>query len=153
MSQEHDIWQWQEYGTAWKGVGLYHITLKIPSREPLLGSLIIPDNNPTKAYVERTQLGEALLNVMFDTQHWHKEVQILHFALMPDHLHTVWYVRHPMKKGILSVVQGFWTGAKKLGRAYSHAVTTSHKNHQEGANPHLPIEKIASSLLPTASRE
>ncbi len=25
-------WQWQEEGTAWKGVGIYHITLTIPSR-------------------------------------------------------------------------------------------------------------------------
>ena len=24
--------QWQEEGTAWKGVGIYHITLTIPSR-------------------------------------------------------------------------------------------------------------------------
>lgn len=119
MTADHDKWQWQEYGTAWKGVGLYHVTLKISSREPLLGSLVIPDNDPAKAYVERTPLGEALVNVMFDTQHWHKEIQILHFALMPDHLHAIWYVRRPMKRGILSVAQGFWTGAKKLGRAYS----------------------------------
>ena len=27
---EHEKWQWQEPGRAWKGVGLYHITLTIP---------------------------------------------------------------------------------------------------------------------------
>ena len=150
MPQEHDIWQWQKYGTAWKGVGLYHITLKVSSREPLLGDLVIPDNDPTKAYVERTPLGEALINVMFDTQHRHKEVQILHFTIMPDHLHTIWYVRRPMKRGILSVAQGFWTGAKKLGRTYSYAATVSRENHKEGQNSK---NKIASSLFPTVSRE
>lgn len=28
-------WRWQEPGTAWRGVGVYHITLTVPSREPL----------------------------------------------------------------------------------------------------------------------
>ena len=32
-------WHWQESGTAWKGVGIYHVTLTVPSREPLLGRL------------------------------------------------------------------------------------------------------------------
>ena len=131
---DHEKWQWQKPGRAWKGVGLYHVTLTIPSRQPLLGKLVIPNNDATQAYIERTALGEALVNVMFDIQHWHREIQILQFVVMPDHIHTVWYVRRPMKKGILSVVQGFWTGAKKLGRAYSYAesiATDSRENWQE----------------------
>lgn len=35
-------WHWQESGTAWKGVGIYHVTLTVPSREPLLGKLVNP---------------------------------------------------------------------------------------------------------------
>lgn len=131
---DHEKWQWQKPGRAWKGVGLYHVTLTIPSRQPLLGKLVIPNNDATQAYIERTALGETLVNVMFDIQHWHREIQILQFVVMPDHIHTVWYVRRPMKKGILSVVQGFWTGAKKLGRAYSYAesiATDSRENWQE----------------------
>lgn len=130
----HEHWQWQKPGRAWKGVGLYHVTLTIPSRQPLLGKLVIPNNDASQAYVKRTELGETLVNVMFDIQHWHREIQILQFVVMPDHLHTVWYVRRPMQKGILSVVQGFWTGAKKLGRAYSYAAsiaTDSRENWQE----------------------
>ena len=145
MDAEHEKWQWQEWGTAWKEVGLYHITLTVPSREPLLGTLVIPDNDATLARVERTELGEALVNTMFDVQHRHREIQILHFVVMPDHLHTVWYVRRAMPKGIMSVVQGFWIGAKKLGRAYSYTATTSRVNCQEG--------KGASSFSPTVSRE
>ena len=131
---DHEKWQWQKPGRAWKGVGLYHVTLTIPSRQPLLGKLVIPNNDASQAYVKRTELGETLVNVMFDIQHWHREIQILQFVVMPDHIHTVWYVRRPMKKGILSVVQGFWTGAKKLGRAYSYAesiATDSRENWQE----------------------
>ena len=130
----HDIWHWQEPGEAWKGVGLYHVTLTIPSREPLLGTLIIPNNDPKQAYVERTEFGRALLDIQRAFPSFHPEIQVLHYCLMPDHLHAVWYVRRQMKRGIQSAVQGFWLGAKKLGRAYSYDPTVS-------------------SITPTASRE
>ena len=59
MPNDHDIWQWQEPGSAWKGVGIYHVTLTVPSREPLLGKFVIPNNDPIHAYVERTELGNS----------------------------------------------------------------------------------------------
>ncbi len=58
---DHEQWKWQEPGEAWKGAGLYHVTLTIPSREPLLGSLVIPDNDPAQARVEYSDLGRAVL--------------------------------------------------------------------------------------------
>ena len=128
---EQEKWQWQEPGTTWKGVGLYHITLTVTSRQPLLGSLIIPDNDPSKAIVKRTALGNALVDCLLSIASYHPEVQVLHFCLMPDHLHAVLYVRRTMPKGIRMVVRGFWQGAKKLGRAYS----------------------VASSIAPNAIRE
>ena len=128
---EQEKWQWQEPGTTWKGVGLYHITLTVTSRQPLLGSLIIPDNDPSKAIVKRTALGNALVDCLLSIPSYHPEVQVLHFCLMPDHLHAVLYVRRTMPKGIRMVVRGFWQGAKKLGRAYS----------------------VASSIAPNAIRE
>ena len=114
-------WQWQEPGTTWKGVGLYHITLTITDRQPLLGTLVVPDNAPTKARVCRTALGNALVDYLLGIPHYHPEVQVLHFCLMPDHLHAVLYVRRTMPKGIGALVRGFWQGSKKLGRAYSVA--------------------------------
>ena len=132
---EQEKWQWQEPGTTWKGAGLYHITLTIPSRQSLLGSLIIPDNDPSKANVKRTALGNALVDCLLSIASYHPEVQILHFCLMPDHLHAVLYVRRTMPKGIRMVVRGFWQGAKKLGRAYSVASSiapnTIRENYQE----------------------
>ena len=53
-------WHWQQEGKAWKGVGIYHVTLTVPSREPLLGKLVIPDNDPTKASVTRTIVGKNI---------------------------------------------------------------------------------------------
>lgn len=110
-------WHWQEPGKAWKGVGLYHITMTIPSREPLLGQLSMPNNDPKQAYVERTALGDALVDYLLSVPNHHPAIQILHFCLMPDHLHCIWYVRQTMPTGILQVVRGFWQAAKQLGRA------------------------------------
>ena len=42
MVTPHDTWQWQEPGTAWRGIGIYHVTLTVTSRQPVLGSLVIP---------------------------------------------------------------------------------------------------------------
>ena len=118
---EQEKWKWQEPGTTWKGVALYHVTLTIPDRRPLLGRLEIPDNNPDKALVRRSALGNALVDCLISIQHYHPEVQVLHFCLMPDHLHAVLYVRRTMPTGIRGVVRGFWQAAKKLGRAWSVA--------------------------------
>ena len=118
---EQKQWQWQEEGTSWRGVGIYHVTLTIPSRQPLLGSLNIPEGDPTKAVVERTELGRLLLECQRSVPVFHPEIQILQYCLMPDHLHVIWYVRQPMKQSIRQVAQGFWQAAKKVGRAYSYA--------------------------------
>ena len=114
---EQEKWKWQEPGTAWKGVGLYHVTLTITDRSPLLGRLEFADNDPGKAKVRRTALGNAIVNCLLSIPYHHPEVQVLHFCLMPDHLHAVLYVRHTMPTGVKGVVRGFWQAAKKLGRA------------------------------------
>lgn len=116
-------WQWQQEGTSWKGVGIYHITLTVTSREPLLGSLVIPNHDPLQARVAQTELGHALLECQRTIPMFHPEIQILQYCLMPDHLHSIWYVRRPMQKSIRYVAQGFWRAAKKAGRAYSYINT------------------------------
>jgi hypothetical protein len=130
---EQEKWQWQEPGRAWKGVGLYHITLTIPDRQPLLGTLDIPEGDPTKTLVRRTPLGNALVDCLLDIPNHHPEVQVIHFCLMPDHLHAVLYVRRTMPTGIKGMVRGFWQGVKKLGRAYSVIPNDIWGNRQEGA--------------------
>jgi len=131
MLQDHDIWQWQEPGEAWKGAGLYHITLKIPTCEPLLGDLVIPDNDPTKAIVECSSLGAAVLDVLRGVPSFYPEIQILHYCLMPDHLHSIWYVRHAMPRGISAAVRGFWQEVKKVGRLSSFSPNSIRAEYQE----------------------
>ena len=121
MEIDHDIWKPQERGKAWKGAGLYHVTLTIPSREPSLGELVIPDQDPKLARVDVLPLGRTLLDIQKNhLPAFYPEIQILHYCLMPDHLHAVWYVRKAMPRGIQSALRGFWQMAKKAGRAYSY---------------------------------
>ena len=112
-------WHWQESGTAWKGVGIYHVTLTVPSREPLLGELVIPENDPTKAYVKETPLAKQVVFSLLHLYEFYPEVLILQFCVMPDHIHAVIHIRRPMKQGIRSVMRSFWQGIKKYGRQYS----------------------------------
>ena len=115
-------WQWQKEGTSWKGVGIYHVTLTVPSREPLLGTLMVPDNDPTKARIERTALGNAVVDELYVMCRHYPAIRILQFCLMPDHLHAVIHVTQVMDTSIRSVVRGYWQGVKKLGRAYTLSV-------------------------------
>ena len=156
---EQEKWKWQEPGTTWKGIGLYHITLTIPERQPLLGRLEIPNNNPARTKVTRTALGNALVNCLLSIQQHHPEIQVLHFCLMPDHLHAVLYVRRTMPTGIAAVVRGFWQATKKLGRAFpmlsspdssSIAPNVIRENFQEGKERLLEatgrLEALSASL-------
>ena len=116
-------WQWQEPGTAWRGVGVYHVTLTVPSREPLFGTLVMTDNNPSNARIERTALGNAVVDELYVMCRHYPAIRILQFCLMPDHLHAVIRVTQVMDTSIRSVIRGYWQGVKKLGRAYTLAVS------------------------------
>ena len=122
IMEELKKWQWQEEGTAWKGVGIYHVTLTIPSREPLLGTLMIPDDDPMNARIERTALGNAIIDELYVMYRHYPAIRILQFCLMPDHLHAVIHVTQMMDTSIRSVVRGYWQGVKKLSRAYTLSV-------------------------------
>lgn len=122
MPESHDTWQWQDPGKAWKGVGIYHITLTVTNHEPLLGRLLIPNNDPMQAYVERTDLGDKVIDCIWKVPKIHPEMRVISFDLMPNHIHTIWHVTRPMPVGIKSVVRGFWQGARKVWREYSMSV-------------------------------
>lgn len=118
-------WHWQESGTAWKGIGIYHVTLTIPSREPLLGKLVIPDGDATMAIVQRTELGNVITEEALRINRYYPEIRLIQHCLMPDHLHVIYYVTKPMAKSIKTAIRGLWQGVKKIGRAYTEANTPS----------------------------
>ena len=144
---DHDTWQWQQPDTVWKGAGLYHVTMVVPSRQPLFGELVILDNDPLQAFVKRTNLGNAVVDRLLRIPEFYSEVQVLHFCLMPNHLHAILYVRRAMKKGISSVITGFWRAARTLGRAYSFAVSSLADSSVYYTNPALLRTQIGNDAF------
>ena len=118
---------------------MYHITLTVPSREPLLGTLVIPDHDPKNARIERTALGNAVVDELYVMCRHYPVIRILQFCLMPDHLHAIIHVTQVMETSIRSVIRGYWQGVKKLGRAYTLAVTAEFNSAitNEGVFPNL----------------
>jgi hypothetical protein len=151
VEQEH--WQWQEAGTAWRGIGVYHVTLTVPSREPLLGRLVIPENDPSKAQIERTALGNAVVEELYVMCRHYPAIRILQFCLMPDHLHAVIHVTRVMDTSIRSVIRGYWQGVKKLGRAYTLSVAPelNSATKDEGGYP-FPIFTERPFIRPLSRR-
>ena len=115
-------WHWQEPGSAWKGVGIYHVTLTVPSREPLLGKLVIPDNDPKQARVDLSTFGLKIKQCVDEIPLHYSEVRIIQLRMMPDHLHFILYVTRKMSVGIKTVVRGFWQGVKRLGREHTTSI-------------------------------
>ena len=122
-------WHWQT-GRIWRGVGIYHVTMVVPNRMPLLGDLIIPNNDPEQAYVARKELGDRLVDELLHIHTYYPEILILQYCLMPDHIHAIIHVRHPMKKSINEVLRGFWQGAKKISRLSSSSVSSELNSDQ-----------------------
>ena len=132
-------WHWQEPGTAWRGVGVYHVTLTVPSREALLGTLVIPQDDPSLATVERTPLGNAVVDELYVMCRHYPDIRILQFCLMPDHLHAVIQVTRVMETSIRSVLRGFWQGVKKHGRAYTLSIAPESNSGTTTEAPPLSI--------------
>ncbi len=115
-------WHWQEEGTPWKGVGIYHVTMVVPSREPILGKLEVPENDPKQAWVKWSELSMKIRACIEEIPHQHPEVQIIQKKIMPDHLHLILHVTRPMKKSFNMVIRGFWQGVKRCGREYMASI-------------------------------
>lgn len=119
-----DKWQWQEPGQAWKGRGIYHVTLTQTDRTvPLMGTLEIPDGNAEKARVLPSTLGGEIIGCMRQIEKRHPEVEVWASQIMPDHIHFVLHVKRRMEVGIMTVVRGFWQGCKASYRKWLAALS------------------------------
>lgn len=107
-------WHWQQFGTAWKGVGIYHITLVVSSREPLLSTLVIRDNDSKEAKVDLSPFGEQVKACVETIPIQYSKIRILQLRMMPDHVHFILYVTQAMDVSIKMVVRSLWQGAKKI---------------------------------------
>ena len=132
---EKEKWQWQGWGTAWKGIGIYHVTMTIPSREPLLGKLVIPENDPKQAKVELSEIGVQIKSCVDAIPVCYPEIRIIQLRMMPDHLHVILYVTKSMPISIKMVVRGLWQGAKKVDREHTTSVSPHNMRDNKRSTP------------------
>ncbi len=90
--------------------GIYMITLEVEGRRPILGNLV-------DGQIVSSPLGEAVAACWRQIPCFHPEVQLLEFAVMPDHVHGLLFVRRRMAHHLGEVVRGFKIGCTKACRA------------------------------------
>lgn len=99
---------------------IYHITLVVSDRVPLLGRMV--GDTVDEAKVEFSPLGLEVANAiqMIPMMEARKgnDVQILGAATMPEHIHFVLFVRKPMKEKLGLVIRGFKQGCNKALRGW-----------------------------------
>ena len=103
---------WQEPG-AWRKPCIVHVTMVARGREPVFGKLT---HNGTKAEVEKTAIGWALIDQQQRMLGLCPEIKILADKVMPDHHHIVLQVRRTMTRSIKEVVRGYMQGCKAEAR-------------------------------------
>lgn len=99
---------------------IYMVTMAVEGRRPLLGTLVgssaVPDVQDGAPQVIPTTLGDAVTRCWTLIPHFHKEVRLLAFQLMPDHLHGILFVQETMDVPLGQVVSGFKAGCNKAYR-------------------------------------
>lgn len=99
---------------------IYHITLVVSDRLPLLGR--VTGNSNTVASIALTPLGrfvrQAIQDIPTHERRKGNDVQILAAVTMPEHIHFVLFVRQPMKEKLGMVIRGFKQGCNKALRQW-----------------------------------
>ncbi len=103
---------WQEPG-AWRKPCIVHVTMVANNRQPLFGTLM---HGAVSAYVEKTPLGQVLIEQQEKMLSMCPEIKILADKIMPDHHHIVLQVTRTMRRSIKEVVRGYMQGCKAEAR-------------------------------------
>lgn len=123
----------------YRGRGIYLFTLNIEGRKPLLGSL--SGSAPEEASVQPSPLGKEVVRMLWNLPEYHRlkvaektqksgveckrDIQILAYQLMPDHLHIILFVKQPMDIPVGTILRGFMTASTKVCSTLGiHAETT-----------------------------
>ncbi len=92
-----------------QGRAIHQLTLVTTSRKPLLSSLVIPDNDPEKAFISRTPLGEKVAEEIeqIPTYKDASNIEIYRYVIMPNHIHILLHVHERLPKHLGQYVRWF----------------------------------------------
>ena len=133
---QHRRAEWQDYG----GTGLYMVTLCIEGRQRLFGHLEgnirASRTSEDFPHIVLSPLGHAVMMEELPKIHRHyPQMELWKAAIMPDHLHLLFYISAPLPKGkhLGHIISSFKGGCSRLwwaqgGAAGATRVTSAGTN-------------------------
>ena len=114
---QHRRAEWQDYG----GTGLYMVTLCVEGLLGLFGHLEgnirAPRTSEAFPHIVLSPLGHAIMMEELPKIHrFYPEIELWKAAIMPDHLHLLFYISAPLPKGkhLGHVISSFKGGCSRL---------------------------------------
>lgn len=96
---------------------MYLITLTVEGRRPLLGRVVgnpeAAEGTPDASHTELSPLGKAVEQQWMAISHYHPEVKVLALQMMPDHLHSILFVKERMPQHLGHIIKGFKASTNK----------------------------------------
>ena len=119
------------------GRHIYMVTMAVEGRRPLLGRLVgdvsAGCDGEDAPCVVPTALGQEVTRCWELIPHFHPEVRLLAFQLMPDHLHGILFVQKAMEEHLGQVISGFKAGCNKAYRRIVGGVEAMPQHTNNGA--------------------
>ena len=99
---------------------MYLITITVEGRRPLLGRVIgnpeVEKGAPNEPRIELSSLGKEVEQEWMAISQYHPEVKVLALQIMPDHLHSILYVKERMPQHLGHIIKGFKASTNKAYR-------------------------------------
>ena len=96
---------------------MYLITITVEGRRPLLGRVVgnpeAAEGAPDAPHIELSPLGKAVEQQWMAISHYHPEVKVLALQMMPDHLHSILFVKERMSQHLGHIIKGFKASTNK----------------------------------------
>ena len=96
---------------------MYLITITVEGRRPLLGRVVgnpeAAEGTPDAPHTELSPLGKAVEQQWIAISHYHPEVKVLALQMMPDHLHSILFVKERMPQHLGHIIKGFKASTNK----------------------------------------
>ena len=122
----------------YRGRGIYHFTLVIAERYPLLGELT--GESPEEASISLNSFGHYVLGTIQGLPQYYApkdySLKIIAVQMRPDHIHVVIQVLEPMPRSIGHVIRGLKSACTKEYRRMiveENALKNEHGVHNKGA--------------------
>ena len=99
---------------------MYLITITVEGRRPLLGRVIgnpeAEEGAPDAPHTELSPLGKEVEHEWMAIPLYHPEVKVLALQIMPDHLHSILFVKERMPQHLGHIIKGFKASTNKAYR-------------------------------------